>query len=122
MHKRLLRILFPLMALITGVYSANVSAHAIVTQSSLESEPVKSNHATTVVLFFNSNVELGLSRVFLVSQSDVFHPAKIARGKRDGELHIQIPPLEPGDYAIKYKVFAADGHLTESTIRFHVAP
>ncbi len=96
--------------------------HAVVTESSLSKEPVKASHATKVVLFFNSNVELSLSKVFWVSEGDVYHPADIARGKKPGELHIKLPPLESGDYAIKYKVFAADGHLTESTIRFHVAP
>lgn len=96
-------------------------AHAVVTESSLATEPVKPNHATTVVLFFNSNVELKLSRVFLVSAGDVYHPVEIKRGKKPGELHIQLPALESGDYAIKYKVFAADGHLTENAIRFHVA-
>jgi hypothetical protein len=31
-----------------------------------------------------------------------------------------LPALTPGEYAIKYKIFAADGHLTESVIRFDV--
>ena len=99
-----------------------VLAHAVVTESSLAKEPIRARHATTVVLLFNSNVELSLSRVFLVSKGDVFHPATIAHGKRPGELLIKLPALEAGDYAIKYKVFAADGHLTENNIRFHVAP
>jgi methionine-rich copper-binding protein CopC len=96
-------------------------AHAVVTENSLASEPVKPHHATTVVLMFNANVELKLSRVFLVSAGDVYHPVEIKRGKKPGELHVLLPALEPGDYAIKYKVFAADGHLTENAIRFHVA-
>ncbi|GAB6047891.1 hypothetical protein JCM19379_17180 [Methyloparacoccus murrellii] len=100
----------------------SAQAHAVVTESSLTQEPIKPGHATTVKLLFNANVELSLSRVFLVSKGDVFHPAEIAHGRKPGELLIKLPPLEPGDYAIKYKVFAADGHLTENNIRFHVAP
>jgi len=107
-------------ALVLCSATGAVHAHAVVTESSLATEPVKPNHATTVVLFFNSNVELKLSRVFLVSAGDVYHPVEIQRGRKPGELHIQLPALEPGDYAIKYKVFAADGHLTENAIRFHV--
>lgn len=107
---------------ITMTTSLPAEAHAVVTESSLAKEPIKANHATTVVLFFNAGVELKLSRVFLVSKGDVYHPADISNGKRPGELLIKIPALEPGDYAIKYKVFAADGHLTENAIRFHVAP
>ena len=111
-----------LLGLFSLVYGPAAVAHAVVTASSLTSEPVKSHHATRVALFFNSNVELSLSKVFWVSAGDVYHPAEIARGKKPGELLIQIPPLDPGEYAIKYKVFAADGHLTEATLRFHVAP
>ena len=111
-----------LTANLTLIPAQPACAHAVVTESSLSKEPVKANHATKVVLFFNSNVELRLSKVFWVSEGDVYHQAEIARGKKSGELHINLPPLKPGDYAIKYKVFAADGHLTESTIRFNVAP
>lgn len=103
-------------------FATETHAHAVVTESSLSREPVKAGHATTVKLLFNANVELSLSRVFLVSKGDVFHPAEIDRGKKPGELLIKLPPLEAGDYAIKYKVFAADGHLTENNIRFRVAP
>lgn len=101
---------------------AGAMAHAVVTASSLQSHPVKAHHPTRVSLIFNSTVELKLSRVFWVSAGDVFHPAEIDHGKKPGELLIQLPALDPGEYAIKYKVFAADGHLTESTLRFHVAP
>lgn len=96
-------------------------AHAVVTESSLTQEPIHPHQATTVVLHFNSNVELKLSRVFLVSKGDVYHPVEFDKGKKPGELRIQVPALEPGDYAIKYKVFAADGHFTENAIRFHVS-
>jgi methionine-rich copper-binding protein CopC len=96
-------------------------SHAVVTESSLAHEPIRPHHATTVVLFFNSNVELALSRVFLVSKGDVYHPAQIDKGKKPGEVRIQLPALDPGDYALKYKVFAADGHFTESVIRFNVS-
>lgn len=107
-------------ALCTIAFSPAAWSHAVVTESSLTSHPVKANHPTKVVLFFNSGVELALSRVFLVSKGDVFHPVEIANGKKAGEMLVDIPPLEPGDYALKYKVFAADGHFTENVIRFRV--
>jgi methionine-rich copper-binding protein CopC len=109
-----------LSALLFAFGARPAHAHAVVTESSLASEPVHPNHATTVVLVFNSRVETRLSRVFLVSAGDVYHPVDIALGKRKGELLVKLPALEPGDYAIKYKVFAADGHLTENAIRFRV--
>ncbi len=98
-----------------------VSAHAVVTESSLKHHPIKINHPTEVLLHFNSGVELALSKVFLVSKGDVYHPLEIAKGKKPGQMIIKVPALEEGDYAIKYKVFAADGHLTEDVIRFKVS-
>ena len=105
-----------------GFHPQAAFAHAVVTASSLKDHPVRAGHPTQVALFFNSNVELDLSKVFWVSAGDTFHPAEIRHGKKPGELIIQLPALDVGEYAIKYKVFAADGHLTESSIRFHVAP
>ncbi|BBL74509.1 copper resistance CopC family protein [Methylomagnum ishizawai] len=118
-HKTLPTLALAALLGLVGVNTAH--AHAVVTESSLTKEPIKPHHAATVALFFNSNVELKLSRVFLVSAGDVYHPVEISKGKKPGELHIKLPALDPGDYAIKYKVFAADGHLTENAIRFHVA-
>jgi methionine-rich copper-binding protein CopC len=97
------------------------SAHAIVTESSLRHHPIELQHATEVVLHFNAGVELALSRVFLVSEGDVYTPVEIAHGKKPGDMIIYVPPLAAGDYALKYKVFAADGHLTEDVIRFKVS-
>jgi methionine-rich copper-binding protein CopC len=102
--------------------SSDILAHAVVTESSLKQHPIEVNHPTEVALHFNSGVELALSKVFLVSQGDVYHPLEIARGKKPGQMLIKVPALEEGDYAIKYKVFAADGHLTEDVIRFKVSP
>ncbi|MDD5036936.1 MAG: copper resistance protein CopC [Methylococcaceae bacterium] len=101
--------------------TGEASAHAVVTESSLRHQPIELNHATEVVLHFNSGVELALSRVFLVSKGDVYHPLEIAKGKKPGQMIIKVPALEEGDYALKYKVFAADGHLTEDVIRFKVS-
>ena len=110
-----------LLLALTLIISADVSAHAVVTESSLKQHPIEINHPTEVALHFNAGVELALSKVFLVSKGDVYHPLEIAKGKKPGQMLIKIPALEEGDYAIKYKVFAADGHLTEDVIRFKVS-
>lgn len=102
--------------------SEAASAHAIVTETSLKTQPVKPGQPAAVMLHFNANVVLKLSKVFLVSAGDVYQPVEIALGSKKGELQVLLPALQAGDYAIKYKVFAADGHLTENAIRFHVNP
>jgi methionine-rich copper-binding protein CopC len=102
------------------VTPGQAQAHAVVTESSLQSQPVKPGHATTVLLQFNAGVELSLSRIFLVSKGDVHQPITARTGKKPGEILVPLPALAEGEYAIKYKIFAADGHLTESVIRFFV--
>ena len=101
--------------------AAEALAHAVVTESSLKTHPIEVNHPTEVALHFNAGVELALSKVFLVSKGDVYHALEIVKGKKPGQMLIKVPALEEGDYAIKYKVFAADGHLTEDVIRFKVS-
>lgn len=96
-------------------------AHAVITATSLQEQPVKPKSPTHVALFFNSNIEFKLSKVQLVSKGDVHSPLNIKPGKKRGELLIDLPGLEEGEYVIKYKVFAADGHLTDDQLRFRVA-
>lgn len=95
-------------------------AHAVVTESSLQTQPVRPNQTNTVVLHFNAGVELALSRVFLVSTGDVHRPVDITAGRKPGQVLVHLPALVEGEYAIKYKIFAADGHFTENVIRFSV--
>jgi methionine-rich copper-binding protein CopC len=109
-----------LLAALLALASPYAAAHAVVTGSSLEKRPVKAGAATKVLLSFNSGIDVGLSRVFLVSRGDVHAPLPIAAGKKPGQLVVDLPPLAPGEYALKCRVFAADGHLTEEILRFRV--
>ncbi len=98
------------------------SAHAVVTKHSLEIEPVHSGRPTSVTLDFNSKIEVGLSKIFLVKAGDIHEPVKFSKGGKPGQVVINLPALDPGEYALRFKIFAADGHLTEDIIRFIVIP
>lgn len=74
------------------------------------------------MLQFNSKIELALSKVVLVSRGDNKKPVPFEKGPKPGQMIVRIPPLSEGNYALNYKVFAADGHLTEDILRFSVAP
>ena len=100
--------------------SQNVFAHAVITDYSLKITPIHANHADKVELRFNSKIELALSQIFLVSKGDKHELLKANNGKKQGQIVIDIPPLNAGDYALRFKVFAADGHLTEDVIHFSV--
>lgn len=98
------------------------SAHAVVTAHSLQEQPIQVGQPTVVKLFFNSTIEFALSKVQLLSGDDAHQTVPIKSGKKRGELNIHLPGLEAGNYALRYKVFAADGHLTEDVLRFRVTP
>jgi methionine-rich copper-binding protein CopC len=98
-----------------------VSAHAVVTDYSLKVSPIHANQRDKVELTFNSKIELGLSQIFLVRKGDKHELLQAENGSKQGQIIIHIPPLESGDYAIRFKIFAADGHLTEDVIHFSVS-
>jgi methionine-rich copper-binding protein CopC len=101
-------------------FSQHVFSHAVITDYSLKLTPIHPNQADKVELRFNSKIELGLSQVFLVRKGDIHEQLNISNGKKAGQIVIEIPALETGDYALRFKVFAADGHLTEDVIHFTV--
>jgi methionine-rich copper-binding protein CopC len=103
-------------------YVDNLFAHAVVTDHSLKIEQPHANQAKKVELTFNSKIELGLSQVYLVSKGDKHTLLTISKGEKRGNVAVDIPPLSPGKYALRYKIFAADGHLTEDVIHFSITP
>jgi len=103
-------------------YQPTIFAHAVITADSLKAAPIHADQVDTISLIFNSKIELGLSQVFLVSKGDQLTPLKISQGNQQGQMLVFIPALANGDYALKLKVFAADGHLTEDVIHFTVVP
>lgn len=115
------RIAFLLLLGMMTVTTPDVHAHAVLLESSLKDRPIQVNHPTEVLLSFNSRIELALTRVFLVSKGDVHTALEIVQGNKAGQMIIKVPALNEGDYALKYKVFASDGHLTEAVLRFNVS-
>lgn len=110
------------LVLFLQIVAVDVFAHAVVTDHTLKIEQPKANEAKRVELTFNSKIELGLSQVYLVSKGDKHTLLNIGEGIKQGNVVVNIPPLSSGDYALRYKIFAADGHLTEDVIHFSVVP
>ena len=102
--------------------STPACAHAIVLKTSLSEHPIKTGAPGSITLHFNSRIEVKLSRAVLVSRDRPERALQLFAGKAPGEVLVQLPALEPGGYALHYRVLAADGHVTEDTIRFSVSP
>jgi methionine-rich copper-binding protein CopC len=115
-----MRYLKSILLIVALTSNTGVFAHAVVTKNSLALQPVPVNQASQVELSFNSKVELDLSEIFLVSAGDKMQAINAAPGLKPGTVMLDLPALEPGEYAIKLKIFAADGHLSEDLLRFFV--
>jgi hypothetical protein len=96
-------------------------AHAVLTRASLQETPVVVEKATQVTLRFNTAIELGFTKVLLVSAAGEERALEVAPGGDPGTVTVGLPPLPAGAYGLRYKVLAADGHVTESILRFRVS-
>jgi methionine-rich copper-binding protein CopC len=97
------------------------AAHAIVVESEPANGARLERAPPLVRVRFNSKIEARLSRLSLVGPDR--RPVALtvaAGGERPDRLAAPLPPLGPGSYAIRWRVLAADGHITEGAIRFTV--
>ena len=97
------------------------SAHAVLTKSSVRDQPVKADTASSITLTFNSGIEAGFAQVTLRGEGPD-RTLTAHAGEKPSEVVVDLPPLSPGAYALRYKVLAADGHVTESVFRFRIDP
>jgi len=102
------------------LHASDAHAHAVLKKSSLPKR-VATETAQAVVLSFNSAVEPTLSRVVLVDAKGAEREIPLRAGAARNEIALDLPPLSAGAFGLRYKVLAADGHVTESLLRFSVA-
>lgn len=88
---------------------------------SFSDHPVPADTETRILVRFNANIERGFVSAALVGRGGAERPVRAATHPRPGTVIFTLPPLPPGRYVLRYKVLAADGHLTEDVIRFTVA-
>ncbi|HZP40261.1 MAG TPA: copper resistance CopC family protein [Candidatus Binatia bacterium] len=110
-----------LVTLAVAACAGSAAAHAILVRSSLADAPVRPDVPTAVTLRFNAGIEVKLSRVVLLNARHAEQPLAVGPGAQAGEMVVQVPALGPGSYGLKYRVMAADGHLTDGTVRFTIA-
>ncbi len=97
-------------------------AHAIVIESNPREGAVLKQAPDRVQLRFNVKIEKALTRVTLTKdnkQAIVLPQADFNQGAPD-RLEVPLPPLEPGNYIMRYSVLAADGHATQGVLRFSI--
>ena len=78
-----------------------------------------------VALRFNSRIERDFTRVTLTGAEGrpVALPVRVdapGPGAAPDRVAIPLRPLPDGVYVLRYRVLAADGHVTEGALRFTV--
>ncbi|HWP66726.1 MAG TPA: copper resistance CopC family protein [Candidatus Limnocylindria bacterium] len=100
----------------------DAAAHAVVTRATLRDAIIPAGKASETTLEFNGAIEAKLAKVTLVDDGGTERALELVPGGHPPNvLVVSLPPLAPGHYALRYKVLAADGHVTESVLRFRVA-
>jgi methionine-rich copper-binding protein CopC len=102
--------------------ASSAQGHAVVTRTTLEEKAIPANTATPVTLYFNSRIEPAFTRVILVDEARKEHTLEVTPGEKGDTVMVHLPALAPGTYALRYKVLAIDGHVTEGVLRFRVRP
>jgi methionine-rich copper-binding protein CopC len=101
---------------------AGARAHAIVLESVPAPDASLARAPERARLRFNSKIEKRLVRVTLTAGAGAAVPLSAAHDGPDApdQLVVALPPLGPGTYVLRYRVLAADGHITEGALRFTV--
>ena len=108
--------------LLSGLLAGPAHAHAIVLEASPTHDAVLAAPPVRIVLRFNSKIEHALSRVSLETAAGrpVVLPVARATELDAARLVVPLSPLAPGTYIVRYRVLAADGHVTEGALRFTI--
>jgi methionine-rich copper-binding protein CopC len=81
-----------------------------------------------VELWFNELLEDGFNSIEVIRADDLSNknPVNLAKGKPKVDpadathLEVELPALEPGEYAIQYRVLSRDGHTAPGRVMFRV--
>jgi len=103
------------------VHPATSRSHAVVTHAALRDTTISAGTPSETTLEFNSAIEAKLSKLTLVDDKGAERSLELVPGDHPSNvLVVALPALAAGHYALKYKVLAADGHVTEDVLRFQV--
>ena len=111
-------------SVLAGLIPAAAYAHAIVLESSPRSGAVLARPPAQITLRFNSKIEKRFTRLTLATGNQPPAPVTAANDEPSAPDRLVIPirSLAPGDYTLRYRVLAVDGHITEGALRFTVEP
>jgi len=111
-----------MVALLCMGMSHVVLAHAALLKSEPARRVVLSQSPSQIRLWFNEKIEPSYASIQILKADGSALSLQAARvDKKDPKLLVlELPPLEAGDYTVKYRVMSVDGHLVDYGYTFSV--
>lgn len=96
--------------------------HAALVRASPPSRAVIARSPERVQLWFNERLEAAFSRLSVVDANGRPVEAGEPRVGPDDpkRFSVDLPPLAPGIYTVRYRVLSVDGHIVESQFSFTI--
>jgi methionine-rich copper-binding protein CopC len=113
--RRFVQSLTLLLALVT-----EVSAHAILIETTRAANATVAGPVITLRLRINSRIDAARSRLMVVLPDDSSHKLKLEPQPSPDMLISRADDLKRGAYKLRWQVLAADGHITRGEIFFKV--
>jgi methionine-rich copper-binding protein CopC len=109
------------MALAGWLYSAPVSAHAMLTKAEPPRRAQLTQPPAQVRLWFNEEVEKDYASLSVTHADKPVTDAKPRLAEDDPRsIVLPMPQLSPGKYTVKFRVLSVDGHVVDSSYDFTV--
>jgi len=110
-------------ALIAGTgYASPAEPHAVLVRSAPAHRAVLAQPPERVQLWFNERLEPAYSRasVWDGGGRQVDAADGVVDASEPTRLTVELPPLAPGTYTVRFRVLSVDGHVVESQFPFTV--
>jgi methionine-rich copper-binding protein CopC len=105
-----------------GCFSGNrpARAHAALVRSDPSRRAVLTQPPGHIRLWFSERIELEYSSISILDAAGQRIPTeRAAVSPTDAKLLIlDLPPLTPGQYTVRYRINSIDGHILESSYQF----
>lgn len=108
--------------LLAALLPAVAQAHAFLVRSAPPKRAVLRDPPQQVELWFNERLEPSFAALALSGSggTDVVTEQPLVAPDDRKRLTLQLPPLKPGTYTVRYRVLSVDGHVAEDSFTFTV--
>jgi copper resistance protein C len=112
-----------LLALVlTAAFAGPAEAHALLVRTSPPKRAVLRDAPKQIQLWFNERLEPEFATLTVSHRAGaaVGTGRAIVVGDDRKRLTLELPPLPPGNYTVRFRVLSVDGHAAEDSFPFSV--